>query len=131
MKAKSVNQYAIVRSDSASLFEEQLNARILELSDKNPSVAFSESGEYLIARIGYTERFEIEDKPLEETGITFQCSDCPNFRPIRKADGTIDHRCKYGDCDFAEFGRTYKDSRACRQLYLMIKNGGIKLCCAD
>ena len=41
MKAKSVNQYAIVRSDSASLFEEQLNARILELSDKNPSVVFS------------------------------------------------------------------------------------------
>ena len=36
MKAQSIQQFAIVQSDSAPAFEEELNARLMELSTKNP-----------------------------------------------------------------------------------------------
>lgn len=35
MKAQSIQQFAIVQSDSAPAFEEQLNARLMDLSEKN------------------------------------------------------------------------------------------------
>ena len=36
MKAQSIQQFAIVQSDSAPAFEEELNARLMDLSEKNP-----------------------------------------------------------------------------------------------
>ena len=35
MKAQSIQQFAIVQSDSAPDFEEELNARLMDLSEKN------------------------------------------------------------------------------------------------
>ena len=35
MKAQSIQQFAIVQSDSAPAFEEELNARLMDLSEKN------------------------------------------------------------------------------------------------
>lgn len=47
MRSRSYQQYAIVAADSAQTLTEQLNAKLIELRDKNPTVTF----EGLIARI--------------------------------------------------------------------------------
>ena len=43
MKRSSYEQFAIVRSDSAPLFEKQLNEKIYELRDNYPEVKFCDS----------------------------------------------------------------------------------------
>lgn len=133
MKCESFKQFAIVRSDSAQLFEEQLNARLRELNDKSPDVSFSEQGDYLLARIKYTEKILLENvKPdPTEVGIRFKCEDCPKFEPLRNKDGSENARAKIGDCELAEYGRTRRDMPACAVLYQMIENGGIKLCLSE
>lgn len=133
MKSQSIKQFAIVRSDSASDFEEQLNARMRELYDVNPEVIITDNGTYLTAQISYktTIEFEHKEKDPAETGIRFTCQECPCFEPILKADGTEDNRVKYGGCKYAEYRRTYKDTYACPLLYKMITNGGVRLCFSE
>lgn len=127
MCAYSIKQFAIVRSDSADDFEQQLNDKLMNIRTRNPEVTFSETGSYMIARIGYMKEIEIEDTPIEEKGIKFRCGQCPIFKPILTERGTVDKRCKYGDCPHALYGRTYRDSLACPLLYTMIANGNIRL----
>lgn len=133
MKKLSVPQFAIVRSDSASTFQEELNEKIRELCDLHPEVTFSETGDTLTARVSYTISMDYDPRAKlpEEAGIKFRCCDCPCFEPILKADGTEDGRAKYGGCKYAEFKRTYKDSNACGVLYTMIQNGGVRLCFSE
>ena len=131
MKRSSYEQFAIVASDSASLFTEQLNEEICRLKDKNPSVHFSESTSPFYARIKYTEDFtkpETLSDEYELQGVSFVCLQCPYFKPALKEDGTVDKRVKWGDCEHAEFGRTYKTTPACDKLYELIKEGDVKLC---
>ena len=130
MKCKSIQQFAIVSADSAPSFEGQLNARVMELSDKNPVVKFVES-DPLFARISYNETVKIPEDVGDEyelKGVAFRCEDCPMFTPILKEDGTEDRRVRYGDCELATYGRTMRDSRACDQLFTMIQNGRVGLC---
>lgn len=127
MKYASVQQFAIVQCDSAAQFEGELNARIRELSGKNPTVRF----DGLTAYISYTESTKIPETlgdQYEVGGLCLTCRQCPIFEPILKADGTEDLRISYGECQYAEFGRTYKDMRACELLYKMIKSGEVGLC---
>lgn len=127
MKARSIQQFAIVQSDSASQFEEELNARMRDLSQKCPKVNF----DGLTAYISYLESVKIPESIADEyelQGVCFHCEDCPEFQTIVKEDGTEDKRVKYGECQFAEHGRTYKDSPACDILFKLIKSGRIGLC---
>lgn len=127
MRAQSIPQFAIVQADSAAAFEEQLNARIKEVSDKNPVVKF----DGLTAYISYTETRSVPESLSEEyrmLGVCFHCEDCPEFQFIPKGDGTEDKRSKVGECQYAEMGRTYRDSEACDLLYRMIMDGRIGLC---
>lgn len=127
MKAQSIQQFAIVQSDSAPAFEEELNARMRDLSSKCPKVKF----DGLTAYISYSETIRIPESlsdEYEEQGACFHCEDCPEFQTILKADGTEDKRLKYGECQYKEFGRTYKDSPACDMLYKLIQSGRIGLC---
>lgn len=127
MKAQSIQQFAIVQSDSAAAFEGELNARIRELSKKNPKVTF----DGLTAYISYFESVSVPESLADEyilKGVCFHCEDCPEFQAIVKEDGTEDKRLKYGECQYAECGRTYKDSPACDMLYKLIKSGRIGLC---
>ena len=127
MKCRSYQQFAIVAADSAQSLTEQLNAKLVELADKNPTVTF----EGLIARIMYTERETAPEDLGEEyelQGVRLTCQDCPLFEPILKADGTVDGRIKYGDCPNTEYGRTYRDSRACAKLFQMMNSGEVRLC---
>ncbi len=131
MKRSSYEQFAIVANDSASLFTEQLNEEICRLKDKNPSVQFSESTSPFYARIKYTVNAQTPESIAEASemeGVRFVCLQCPYFKPVLKEDGTIDKRVKYGDCEYAEFGRTYKTTPACDKLYELIKEGDVKLC---
>ena len=125
---KSLKRFAIVRETSAQSFEAKLNDTLDSLSEANPTVSFSETGDYMLARIEYTATVELPDPELSEIGVKFRCEDCPYFEQILKGDGTPDGRVKYGDCPFSKFGRTWKTSNACDILYRAIENGEVKLC---
>lgn len=129
MRATSIQQFAIVASDSAQSLTEELNKKLVELKGKNPTVTF----EGMIARISYEESVEEPEEPFEvvqREGL-FKCQDCPFFQATLKADGTEDRRAKFGECQFAHFGRASRDARACERLYQMIDRGEVRLCLAD
>ena len=130
MKRSSYEQFAIVHADSAPLFNQQLNEEIRRLKDNSPTVHFSESIPFY-AQIKYIvneETPETISEASEMEGVRFVCAQCPYFKAPTKDDGTEDKRCKYGDCEYAELGRTYKNTAACERLYDLIAEGGVKLC---
>ena len=130
MKCGSYQQFAIVAADSAQTLTDQLNAKMIELKDKSPTVTF----EGMIARISYTETYNIPESAADEyelEGVQLTCEDCPYFTPILKADGSEDKRIKWGDCPFCEYGRTSRKSRPCKLLYQRINSGEVRLCLAD
>ena len=130
MKCMSYQQFAIVQGDTAESLTEQLNAKMKELNSKNPTVTF----EGLIARISYTETDrepECLTDEYEAKGVNLFCEDCPYFVPERNANGTIDRRAKKGKCQFAHYGLTQKDCKACERLFEMIQSGEVRLCLAD
>lgn len=132
MKSLVFSQYATVKANTAALFTSKLNEEVYKLKDKEPNVKFSEADPLC----AYIEYVESENRPetIEEVealeGIRFVCEQCPHFSPILKADGTVDARVKYGDCDYDgnEFGRTIKSSPACPHLYELLQEGGVKIC---
>ena len=132
MKRSSYEQFAIVRSDSAPLFEKQLNERVYELRDNYPEVKFSESIP-LYAQIKYrmetTAPESISDE-YEMVGACFVCGQCPYFVPATNKNGSVDLRCKVGDCTHLdnELGRAYRTSPACDHLYEAIRGREVKLC---
>lgn len=127
MKVKSYQQFAIVAADTAQTLTDELNRKMIELADKRPVVTF----EGLIARISYTMTEEEPENLVEEyegRGINLTCQDCPFFRPLTKADGSVDRRAKRGGCSFTEYGITNRDSRACEKLFKMLNDGEVRLC---
>ena len=133
MKRSSYEQFAIVHADSASLFNQQLNEEIRRLKDNSPTVHFSESIPFY-AQIKYIVNEETPETIAEASaveGVSFVCAQCPYFKAPLKDDGTEDKRCKYGDCEHAELGRTFKKTAACEKLYELIAEGGIKICFTD
>ena len=132
MKRSSYEQFVTVRADSTSLFDKQLNEEVYRLREKHPVVSFSESIP-LYAHIKYIEEVEIPESLEDEyrlLGVGFTCGQCPYFKPIKKANGNSDERCKVGDCFYEgnEFGRARKTAPACEHLYELIAEGGVKLC---
>lgn len=130
MKRSSYEQFAIVSADSASLFTERLNAEVYRLRNNDPVVKFSESIP-LYAQIKYivtTETPETVSEEAEVNGVNFVCLQCPYFKPALKANGEVDKRVKWGDCEHTELGRTLKLAPACDKLYELIKEGDVKLC---
>ena len=127
----TTKRFAIVRETQAHQFEARLNETLFSLRDKTPTVTFSETGDYMTARIEYEDIIEREEAPVSETGYRFHCVDCPYFEHLLKKDGTVDERIKYGNCPSAQYGRTLKNSAACELLYRMIENGEVSLCFAD
>ena len=132
MKRSSYEQFAIVRSDSAPLFEKQLNEKMYELRENYPEVKFSDSIP-LYAQIKYrmeTVAPESISEEFEMVGASFVCEQCPYFVPATNKNGSEDLRCKVGDCTHPdnELGRAYKTSPACDHLYELIKEGKVKLC---
>ena len=133
MKRSSYEQFAIVQADSASVFEKQLNEEIFRLRDRNPVVKFSESIPFY-AQIKYIVNTETPETVAEASaveGVRFVCAQCPYFKAPTKDDGTEDKRCKYGDCEHTELGRTFKNTPACEKLYELIAEGGVRICFMD
>ena len=129
MKQDRYQQFITVKAEAPEPFTEDLNRAIYELREKSPVVHFSET-DPLCAYISYTEHVQTPESIGEEyelQGIKFRCEMCPMFTPIMKRDGTPDGRLRYGDCPRSEFGRTYKDSQACDELYQMLRDGIVKL----
>lgn len=130
MTGSSYLQFCIVQGDTAEELTEKLNAKLIDLNRKSPSVTF----EGLIARISYTEKTTAPESLAEEyalQGVKFTCQDCPHFTARLKADGSEDLRAKVGSCQFASYGRTYRDARACEYLFNGLRNGEVKLCLAE
>lgn len=133
MKRSSYEQFAIVHADSAPLFNQQLNEEIRRLKDNSPVVHFSESIPFY-AQIKYIvneEAPETISEASEMEGVRFVCAQCPYFKAPLKDDGTEDKRCKYGDCEHTELGRTFKSTPACEKLYELIAEGGVRICFTD
>lgn len=133
MKNSVYEQFAIVKEDTASLFTAKLNEQVYALREYSPVVTFSDA-DPLCAYIKYVARISVPETLSEEyeaQGVRFICSQCPFFKPATKDDGSEDKRCKWGECEHAEFGRTYKTSAACDKLYELIKEGDVKLCFMD
>lgn len=130
MISRSYQQYCIVQGDTAQALTDQLNAKLIELNSKNPTVTF----EGLIARIQYTESEYVPESLAEEyqiQGVRLRCEDCPMFVPLLKADGSEDHRTKKGGCPYAELKYTWRDAHACEVLFQMINDGRVELCLKD
>ena len=130
MISRSYQQFAIVAADSAQRLTEELNAELLRLKDKNPTVTF----EGMIARIQYTESESVPESLAEEyeaQGVRLQCQDCPFFTPTLKADGSEDLRAKWGGCPFAEYKRTTRGALACDELFQRLNDGRVKLCVTE
>lgn len=133
MKQERYQQFLTVKAEAPELFTEDLNRAIRDLREKSPVVHFSET-DPLCAYVSYTERFQAPETIADEyelQGVKFTCEMCPIFSPIMKRDGTPDARLKYGDCPESEFGRTYKDSQACKKLYQMLRDGRVRLVRAE
>lgn len=132
MKRSSIEQFATVKEDTASLFNEQLNAEILRLKDFNPVVKISESIPYY-AHVKYyisSETPETISEEYEMVGVRFVCSQCPYYKPTLKRDGAADKRSNRGECDIKSVivqGRT----PACDELYRLISERSVKLCFAE
>lgn len=122
MKNMKVKQYAFIRKDEEG-FQEKLNTIMRELYGKDPDPEFGED-EVIIC---YTETLEAKETPPSEAGYRFTCEECPMFDPVKKRDGTPDYRSKYGECPHAEMHRTWKGAKACDVLYMMLKNGDLRL----
>ena len=130
MKRSSYEQYAIVHADSAPLFQKQLNAEIYRLRNNDTVVKFSESIPFY-AQIKYIVNENTPETIAEASvveGVSFVCAQCPYFKAPLKDDGTEDKRCKYGDCEHTDLGRTFKATPACDKLYELIAEGSVKLC---
>ena len=130
MICRSYQQFAIVAADSAQQLTEQLNAELIRLRDKKPTVTF----EGLIARIQYVEDEFIPEDLAEEyevRGVHLTCEDCPFFCPAIKADGSRDLRAKWGGCHLKEDGMAKKSTRACEKLFQKLNNGEVKLCVTE
>lgn len=133
MKRSSYDQFAIVAEDSASLFTQKLNEEMYRLKENHPVVSFSESIPFY-AHIKYVVNAETPEtvaEASEVSGVSFVCCQCPYFKSVLTEDGEIDKRYKWGDCEHAEMGRTYKTTPACDKLYELIKEGDVKLCFMD
>lgn len=129
MKQERYQQFRTVKAEAPELFTEDLNKAIYELQGKNPVVHFSET-DPLCAYVSFTERYQSPESIGDEyelQGVQFTCGMRPMFSPIIIRDGTPYARLKYGDCPISEFGRTYKDSKACVKLYQMLRDGRVKL----
>ena len=130
MKRSSYEQFAIVKSDSAPLFEKQLNERVYELRENYPEVIFSENIP-LYAQIKYRVDAVAPESISEEyelVGASFVCAQCPYFEPVLRKDGEEDPRFKWGECPHSELGRVLKTTAACNKLYEAIHEGGVRLC---
>lgn len=130
MRSSCYDQFAIVASDSAVSFTQQLNETIYRLKGNNPVVKFSESIPFY-AQIKYSVNENIPETVAEASemeGVSFVCGQCPYFKAPLKDDGTPDKRCKYGDCEHTELGRTLKMQPACDRLYQLIKEGDVTIC---
>lgn len=133
MRRSTYEQFAIVSADSATLFTEELNAEILRLKDNNPVVKFSESIPFY-AQIKYTVNTETPETIAEASaaeGVSFVCYQCPYFKAPKRADGEIDRRVKWGECEHTELGRTLKLAPACEKLYELIREGDVRICFMD
>lgn len=131
MKRSRYEQFAIVHEDSAPLFNKQLNEEIYRLRDNDPVVKILRAEPPFFAQIKYTVYDTAPEKISEEyelKGVQFVCAQCPYFKAPLKDDGTEDKRCKYGDCEHTDLGRTFKASPACDLLYELIAEGGVRLC---
>lgn len=127
MRIETIQQFAIVRGETAAEFTEMLNEKMLELRGKGPKVEF----DGLTAYIKYSETIRHPESLAEEyeaVGARFCCEQCPAFEPKTKIGGGADRRCKKGGCPNTTYGKTFSDSAACDLLYQMLTEGKVKLC---
>ena len=130
MRSETLQQFAVIRGETAEELSEMLNAKLIELKGKSPRVEF----DGLTAYIKYSETIrhpECLADEYESVGIRFSCEQCPAYEPRCKLSGEVDRRCKKGKCDHTIYGKTFGEAFACDLLYKMLMEGKVKLCYSE
>ena len=121
MRRETFEQIKIIKSDSFTEFQDEVNKAMRELADKSPVFQLlSDKG--LCALITYTDHIEVMDSIADEfhaDGIYYLCKHCPYL------DDPHDRRVKRCTCKYAKNGVTYKDVEACEVFYKSLKRGDI------
>lgn len=127
MRSETLQQFAVIRGETAEELSEALNRKLMELKGKRPRVEF----DGLTAYVKYSETIhhpECLADEYEMIGATFICRQCPAFVPRCRGDGEPDGRCKKGECPNTTYKKTFGESSACDLLYEMLMKGKVKLC---
>ena len=107
--------YRIIYDRTASGFEKKLNAAIDDLEDYEPEVTISESRPTgFLAYLTYTMEHRTPENiadELEIRGLKIKCQDCPYMKKINN------QKKKMFACEYATYGKTFKDSPACNKFY--------------
>lgn len=130
MRNETMQQFAVVRGETAEELTEALNSKLMELKGKSPKVEF----DGLTAYIKYSETIrhpECLADEYEMIGARFICEQCPAYIPRCRENGQPDKRCKKGGCPHTEFKKTYAESTACDLLYEMLMKGQVRLCFSE
>ena len=122
-----VPQFETVHEKDPMILTAKVNESVMEHRNEKPAVTWEDGTTARISFLKLVRLFEEE----QELFAKFTCGDCPLYKPQRKKNGEEDARSKHGDCIFAMFGRSGRDTAACEKLYEMIKNGMVRLRLTD
>ena len=130
MRIETIQQFAVIRGETAEELTESLNEKLRELRGKSPKVEF----DGLTAYIKYSDKVSHPECLADEyelLGAAFACSQCPEFIPRKRKDGCPDYRCKKGGCEHTTYKKTFGESAACDILYDLIREGKVRLCYSE
>lgn len=126
MRNKSIIQVGVVASADPNQFEEQLNSRLRELADYNPTITSRDmtDGIYRVMfewteNESTAELFSVKDE-FNADGIRFICAECPLH------DIETDKRRKRVSCKYADNGITHLEHECCEYFYKLLKQNRIE-----
>lgn len=122
MRKTTIQQTALICATTPDKFEEQFNARMVELKGKK-ILDTSISIDNLMAIVLYEDELPEEPQTVREeynaAGYVFLCKQCPHIELPK------DKRLKSVACKYDEFGRTRLDCECCEMFYKELKQGSI------
>lgn len=118
-----VPQFETLQAEDPVVLTQRVNCAVMEHRNESPQVTWADE---FTARISFIKKVRIFEEE-KEAAAKFTCGECPLYTPQKKKNGDEDARSKHGDCIFAPYGRTGRDTPACGKLYDLLKEGMIRL----
>ena len=127
MNYKTIKQLEVISELDPRVFQEKFNTFMREHPDAEVQI-MNVNGMHT-AYITYVYEEEEPETVADQfhiEGIYWHCRNCPEFQPLKKADGTIDRRAKRGKCDYSEYGTANKDIECCELVYKWLMQGKVQ-----